>query len=45
MPNVPLIKPKNDLAKIGMYDAPEEVEYTEEELEETITIGDDYYER
>jgi len=45
MPNVSLIKPKKEFAKIGMYDAPEEVEYTEEELEETITIGDDYYER
>jgi hypothetical protein len=44
MPTVPLIKPRNDLAKIGMYDTPE-IEYTEGELEEIITIGDDYYER
>lgn len=43
MPSVTLIKPKSDLAKIGMYDPPE-VDYTEEELEQTITIGDDYYE-
>ena len=43
MPSVTLIKPKSDLAKIGMYDPPE-VEYTEQELEEIITIGDDYYE-
>ena len=44
IPNVPLIKPKTSLAKIGMYET-EEIEYTEEESEQIITINEDYYER
>jgi hypothetical protein len=43
MPLVRLIKPPVNISKIGMYDPPE-IDYTEEELEQVVTITEDFYE-